>query len=197
MALQVRNLDLTVISGNETYLKRYIFSSLGIAADPRNRMSDPSPSFRSSILINAEEYEICIYDAEPGGVIVIAKNMNSETKYKRAFSKVELNAASLSKCPEGFVTLANSLHLVPSLTKELQLHSTLPGCHAPEAIATGHATEKYLTTVQSGSEKFTDVLSRGLIFLCKEKPMGINAVALLGKWLLENNPNQPTVTFHK
>lgn len=44
------------------------------------------------------------------------------------------------------------------------------------------------------SESINDVLVTGLVELCKVKPVGVDAVEWLGKWLLNNNPNQPNVS---
>jgi hypothetical protein len=42
-------------------------------------------------------------------------------------------------------------------------------------------------------ESMHDLLVTGLVELCKAKPVGLDAVEWLGKWLLANNPNKPRV----
>jgi len=43
------------------------------------------------------------------------------------------------------------------------------------------------------SKSLNDVLVDGLTQLCRIKPVGMDAVTWLGEWLLQNNPNKPTV----
>ena len=45
----------------------------------------------------------------------------------------------------------------------------------------------------STSESINDVLVKGLVELCKVKPVGLDAVEWLGHYLLHNNPNKPKV----
>ena len=44
-----------------------------------------------------------------------------------------------------------------------------------------------------GIESVHQVLVKGLVELCKVKPVGPEAVKFLGEWLLVNNPNKPSV----
>ena len=43
------------------------------------------------------------------------------------------------------------------------------------------------------SDSIQELLVTGLMQLCKVKPSGNDAVKWLGDWLIENNPNKPTV----
>lgn len=43
------------------------------------------------------------------------------------------------------------------------------------------------------STSLKTVILKGLTQVCKEKPMGEDAIVYLGKWLLENNTSQPKV----
>ena len=43
------------------------------------------------------------------------------------------------------------------------------------------------------SDSIQELLVTGLMQLCKMKPSGNDAVKWLGDWLIENNPNKPTV----
>ncbi len=45
----------------------------------------------------------------------------------------------------------------------------------------------------NASESINDVLVKGLVELCKVKPVGLEAVEWLGQYLLQNNPSKPKV----
>ncbi|KAG9416250.1 hypothetical protein AC1031_000647 [Aphanomyces cochlioides] len=152
----------------------------------------PGPVFQVNVLFEDNDHSISLYDAEPGGLVAIIVNTGTNAKYLRAFSTANLRATQLTKTKPDYYRLAESLYLAPAGgTHELQIYSSLRGMNQPEAIATAEAAHHYLTNVNSGPEKFTQVLSRGLVMLCKDKPMGLQAVTRLGKWLVENNPNRP------
>lgn len=57
--------------------------------------------------------------------------------------------------------------------------------------------EEITTLVQEpmseGIDSVHQVLVKGLVELCKVKPVGPEAVKFLGEWLLVNNPNKPSV----
>ncbi|ETW08470.1 hypothetical protein H310_01047 [Aphanomyces invadans] len=157
-------------------------------------MTLPGPVFRANLLIRGEDHVVTLYDTEPSGVVCMAVNSATTNKFTRAFSSAELKAAKLTKTPSDYFHLVESLYFVAiGGVNELQLHSSLPGMRPPAAIATATAAQHYLTNAQAGNENFTQVLSRGLIMLCNDKPMGLQAITRLGKWLLENNPNKPKV----
>ena len=42
-------------------------------------------------------------------------------------------------------------------------------------------------------DSLNELLVKGLVELCKCKPVGLNASEWLGNWLLANNPNMPRV----
>lgn len=44
-------------------------------------------------------------------------------------------------------------------------------------------------------ETINEVLTQGLVKLCREKPVGLDSIEFLGKWLIENNPNRPSVNI--
>ncbi|OQR98959.1 hypothetical protein ACHHYP_07414 [Achlya hypogyna] len=159
-------------------------------------MQRPGALYSTNLLLNGDDFHVAVFDAEPAGVVVLATQTSKNIIFQRAFTKPELAAAGLVKTPCDCVRLVDSLYFAVSPTQDAQLHSTLTGMRAPEPIGTAVAAEAYLTTAPVGNEKLLDVLSRGLIVLCKEKPMGLNAVHKLGTWLLENNPSQPVVSKH-
>ncbi len=43
------------------------------------------------------------------------------------------------------------------------------------------------------SKSLNELLVMGLVELCKEKPVGLDAVKWLGEWFLANNPNKPCI----
>ncbi|CAK4081526.1 unnamed protein product [Aphanomyces euteiches] len=156
----------------------------------------PGPVFQVNVHFEGNDHSISLYDAEPGGLVAIVVNTGTNAKYIRAFSTANLRATQVTKTKPDYYRLAESLYLAPAGgTHELQIHSSLRGMSQPEAIATAEAAHHYLTNASSGPEKFTQVLSRGLVMLCKDKPMGLQAVTRLGKWLVENNPNRPKVVL--
>ncbi|KAF0690446.1 Aste57867_18178 [Aphanomyces stellatus] len=156
----------------------------------------PGPVFQANMLIHAEDHAVTLYDTEPGGLVCIAVNTHNNIKYVRTFSYAELRAAKLTKSTADYFHLVESLYFTPTGTKDLLLHSSLAGMRTPEPLATAAAADHYLNNVAAGS-KLTQVLSKGLIALCKDKPMGLQAITRLGKWLLENNPNKPKVELKK
>ena len=52
---------------------------------------------------------------------------------------------------------------------------------------------QFIGRTKAGRDTLSDFLSEALSELCKEKPVGLDAVRWLGQWILKNNPNQPTV----
>lgn len=60
---------------------------------------------------------------------------------------------------------------------------------------TGDELEEMLKRPMTGdgTDSIQELLVTGFMQLCKEKPSGNDAIKWLGEWLLENNPNKPTV----
>jgi hypothetical protein len=143
----------------------------------------------------------------------------SPAKFSRVFSREELHHAGILRTLEGYVRLVDSLELVedafftgPDAThaglSELaayQLSSSLPGIAYPPPIVSRPAATSYLMRAPVGlatwNESRTradetlllDVVARALAELCRAKPVGLDAVRWLGKWLLAHNPSQPAV----
>lgn len=133
---------------------------------------------------------ISIFDCEPSGLLVIVKNGDGE-ECTLSPSKYELDAAHVGKNAQGYEKLAASLSLTKNDFDQLQIESSLKGIrNAPPSMTAGLA-ETYLTKVPAGKETLPDLLARGLTELCREKPVGLDAIEWLGNWLLNNNPNQP------
>lgn len=140
-------------------------------------------------------------------------------KFSCVFSPSELQAANIPRTLEGYVTLVDSLELVEdgfftskdattvglSELTAYQLTSSLPGIRFPPPIVSKPAALAYLTKAPVGlttwndsrrpedDKSLLDVIAKGLTELCRQKPVGLDAVTFLGRWLLENNPSQPLV----
>ena len=60
---------------------------------------------------------------------------------------------------------------------------------------TGNELEAMMKAPMMGenTDSIQELLVTGLMQLCKVKPSGNDAIKWLGEWLIENNPNKPTV----
>lgn len=96
------------------------------------------------------------------------------------------SAASLTE-------LLESIVLVPQGSGYV-LQSTDENISKIKATPSGNEIDNILKASMSNcKESVNDVLIKGLVELCKEKPVGLDAVQWLGNWLLQNNPNKPQV----
>lgn len=58
----------------------------------------------------------------------------------------------------------------------------------------GAALEDMVKAPLAGQTKsLNEVIVQGLVELCREKPVGLDAVKWLGDWMLANNPAKPCV----
>ena len=141
-------------------------------------------------------YKIYVMDADPAGLVVLANNADGSSHITLSPSPEELAAANVRKNPDGYEKLVSSLSInVNAKSGELELESSLEGIRAALPPATAANAETYLTTVPAGKDTLSALLSKGLTELCREKPVGVEAIEWLGKWLLQNNPNQPQATI--
>jgi hypothetical protein len=78
---------------------------------------------------------------------------------------------------------------------ELVLQSTDDNISKPKRKVSPELLDKLLQSpmTDNSPETLNELLSRGLVELCKCKPVGLNASEWLGNWLLANNPNMPRV----
>lgn len=167
-------------------------------------------------------FDVRILDVDAAGLAVIVLQAQAQSqllKFTRVFTSSELQAAGVRKSLEGFATLVDSLELVEDgfwtggdaqaaglgELAAYQLSSSLPGIRNPPPIVSAHAAHAYLTRAPVGLTAWNDsalpgehkllldVVASGLAELCRHKPAGLDAVAWLGRWLLEHNPAQPQV----
>lgn len=148
--------------------------------------------YATDMELEAEKYSVQVFDCEPAGLLVVAKG-SSGNEYTLAPSKRELSAAAVPKAQDGYAKLVESLNLIQSAQGHKELVSVLDGIHASRPPATAQAASTYLSNAPAGQETLPALLATGLTELCRQKPVGLNAVEWLGNWLLENNPNQPRV----
>jgi len=85
---------------------------------------------------------------------------------------------------------------VESAEREIRFHfPQMPRATLPEQDKVRAMLSRKPDVHPGSQEKHTlnSILVQGLTELCKEKPRGLAAVEWLGNWLMENNPNQPSV----
>ena len=73
------------------------------------------------------------------------------------------------------------------------LQSNCPSIKHQKPRPTGEEVEAMIKAPAFGNASIHDILVKGLVELCKVKPVGTDAVQWLGEWLLSNNPNKPRV----
>ena len=143
--------------------------------------------YQTDVTMEAETFQFSVYDCEPAGVLIVAKSAGGR-EYTLSPTKQELKAASIAKTRAGYETLVLSLNLLDN-----QLVSSLEGIGTGPPVASPVAAANYLKGAPAGEDTLPNLIAVGLTELCREKPVGLNAVEWLGKWLLSNNPNQPQV----
>lgn len=91
------------------------------------------------------------------------------------------------------MALIETIELVP-LGPEIVLQSSNESLNKIKRRALGSELEDLMKEpLVDGGDSLHDLLTNGLVELCKVKPVGLNAVEWLGEWLLANNPNKPRV----
>ncbi len=78
---------------------------------------------------------------------------------------------------------------------EYVLQSDLEAISKIKRRPTGEEIEAMIKAplTNGGKDSIHSLLVTGLVELCKVKPVGVDAVEWLGNWLLDNNPNKPSV----
>lgn len=182
---------------------------------------DASATYKTRRDFLGEPFDVRLFDVDAAGVaaVVISHESSNPLKFSRIFSDKELQAAGIRRILEGYTTLADALELVEdafwtgpdaeavgeSELSAFQLSAALPGIRHPPPIVSLQAARAYFSRAPAGLSAWNsnslpeehslmlDVLAKGLSDLCRHKPAGLDAVAWLGRWLLENNPAQPKV----
>ncbi|CAM9715828.1 unnamed protein product [Pylaiella littoralis] len=137
-------------------------------------------------------YIIELEDMSPAGVLVQAYKQETSDRYTLSISEGELSRAGLSRSKEDLERLAGSVDIY-HVNGQVFVHSTIDGIAKPKIIPTGDQARAFIQGVKAGSSSLEDLLTTALSELCKAKPEGLDAVRWLAEWLLEHNPNKPTV----
>ena len=137
-------------------------------------------------------YILQMFDTSPSGLLVKAYRQTESVEYFMPITESELDNAALSRSQQALSKLAESLSLV-ELSGKLVLMSSITGIIKPKVLPSGDGVRQFIGRTKAGRDALSDFLSEALSDLCKEKPVGLDAVRWLGQWILKNNPNQPTV----
>ena len=143
-------------------------------------------------LNDKEMYIISIYDLEPAGLLVRAYQQAKSMEFTMSPSESELEKAGITRLDAHLEKLANSVDLVERGGKTF-LESSLPGILKAKVVPQGDGVRQFISATVAGSETLPELLTTALSELCKEKPAGLEACRWLGQWLLDHNPNQPSV----
>ena len=91
------------------------------------------------------------------------------------------------------MSLLETIELVP-LGPEMVLQSSNESLKKIKRRPTGNELEEMMNApLVDNGDSVHELLTNGLVELCKVKPVGLDAVQWLGEWLIENNPNKPRV----
>ena len=139
-------------------------------------------------------YILSVFDLEPSGLIVQAYNHISSKEYLLPVSEADLRASGYTRAPNSLLAFLETIYLEPA-GGEYVLASTSPEIAKIKRRPTGEEVEKMLKQPihPGGEESIHSLVVTGCVELCKVKPVGIDAVAWLGEWLLANNPNKPKI----
>jgi len=137
---------------------------------------------------------LSIYDLEPSGLIVSAYDQHTSKEYTLPISEYELAQADFDRSQASLKKLLETIELV-QFDDEMILQSKNEHLKRKKERVVG---DKILSKIKSpmngvGSSSMHDVLNEALVDLCKVKPVGLDAVRLLGGIILQKNPNKPTV----
>lgn len=144
-------------------------------------------------LADSEHYIIQVFDVAPSGVLVKAYQQSKSSELFLSISEVELEKALLNRSHKALEKLAQSVDLVEKEGHTF-LESALPGINKAKVVPTGaEGVRQFIGRSKAGDETLPEFLTKALAALCKEKPVGLEAIRWLGAWMLEHNPNQPRV----
>lgn len=98
-----------------------------------------------------------------------------------------------SRSTESLSALVNSIDIVPQ-GDGFVLQSSDEYLDKIKQRLLGPSLEEMVkASLPNQSKSLNDVIVQGLVELCKEKPVGLDAVRWLGEWFLANNPAKPCV----
>ncbi len=141
---------------------------------------------------------LSVVDLEPSGVIVTAYNQIDSKEYSLPISERELSICGYTRGADSLTSLLESMELVERSAGFWSLQSTNEGISKNKRTPTSEEIDQIMSSISISSsngagESINDVLVRGLVELCKVKPVGLDAVEWLGQWLVNNNPSRPSV----
>ena len=137
---------------------------------------------------------LSVFDLEPSGVIVQAYNQIDSKEYLLPITEMELAEAGLTRQIPSLKSLLDSIQLVAQGTTGLVLESSFEKISNIKKRPAGDELKIMMETpMADGGDSFQEFLVTSLMELCRNKPTGLDAVQWLGEWLIEHNPNRPTV----
>lgn len=139
---------------------------------------------------DGEHYIVQVFDVAPSGLIVKAYQQTSSLEFVLAVTEGELDKAELNRSDKALSRLASSVDVVEK-GGQLFLESSLPGISKPKIVPSGDGARQFLARTKAGEETLPEFLTKALTELCKEKPE--KPLKWLGNWIIQNNPNQPTI----
>lgn len=108
---------------------------------------------------------------------------------------MQLASAGFSRSSKDLAALVNTLQLTPNGVS-YSLESTNASIAKPRRVLSQSDVEEIIKApTLAGGESLENLIVRGLVELCKSKPVGPDAITFLGEWLLANNPNKPLVSM--
>eukprot|EP01031_Cornospumella_fuschlensis_P039797 gene39797-48454_t len=138
-------------------------------------------------------YFLSVHDLEPSGVIIHAYDQINSKEYILPISEHEFIRGGYSRNHASLEGLLNTIDIVPQ-GDGFVLQSSDESISRIKQRLLGQDLETMVkSALPNCSQNLHDLLVSGLVELCKEKPVGLDAVKWLGNWLLANNPNKPCV----
>eukprot|EP01038_Epipyxis_sp_PR26KG_P006257 gene6257-8617_t len=138
-------------------------------------------------------YLLSIYDLEPSGVIVHAYNQVNSQELILPITEMELAHAGISRSVVSLTSLIESIELVPQ-GQGLVLQSTNEKIKKPtKRLINSELEDMMKTAIPGASVSMNDFIVKGLVELCKVKPVGLDAIEWFGEWLIANNPTRPNI----
>eukprot|EP01039_Chlorochromonas_danica_P009528 gene9530-10532_t len=138
-------------------------------------------------------YFLSIHDLEPSGVIVHAYDQVNSKEFILPVTEHEFIAAGYTRDTASLSKLIESIDIVPQGDGHV-LQSSNESISKIKQRLLGVALEDMVKSpLAYQSKSLHDLIVQGLVELCKEKPVGLDAVKWLGEWFLANNPNKPCV----
>ena len=148
--------------------------------------------FNCARSFNDDIYILQVFDNSPSGLLVKAYLQAKSVEYFMPITEGELDKAALSRAEKSLTRLADSISLVEK-SGQTFLESSIPGIIKPKVVPRGDGVRQFIVRTRAGDDMLPAFITKALSELCKEKPAGLDAVRWLSQWILEHNPNQPSI----